>query len=131
MIELSRKYTVNFFSIETSSLKVFRKIAATAGRISINKIQHKALQDTDYDDLLLAASNHQQNKLNVIEAAGMNVQDIASIALQDKADIIFIDYLQLIQGKGKTLYEQTTSVSKDLHTFAQKEKNNCNCNGTA
>lgn len=122
MIELSRKYTVDFFSFETSSLKVFRKIASTAGRISINKIQHKALLETDYDNLISAASNYQNHKLNVIEAAGMNVQDIVSIAQQDKADIIFIDYIQLIQGKGKSLYEQTTSVSKDLHTFAQKEK---------
>lgn len=122
MMELSRKYTVDFFSFETSSLKVFRKIASSVGRISINKIQHKALQEIDYENLLSAASNCQNYKLNVIEAAGMNVQDIVSITQQDKADIIFIDYLQLIQGKGKTLYEQTTSVSKDLHTFAQKEK---------
>jgi len=122
MMNLSETYTVDFFSLETSSLKVFRKIAATAARLSINKIQHKALQEADYDNLIAAASNYQKNKLNVIEAAGMSVQDIASIAMQDKADIIFIDYLQLMQGKGKDRYEKVTNISADLHTFAQKEK---------
>lgn len=122
MMNLSENYKVDFFSLETSSLKVFRKIAATAARLSINKIQHKALQEADYDNLIAAASNYQKNKLNVIEAAGMSVQDMASIAMQDKADIIFIDYLQLIQGKGKDRYEKVTNISADLHTFAQKEK---------
>jgi len=122
MLELSSKYTVDFFSLETSSLKVFRKIASAAGKININKIQHKTFIESDYEKLLNTASNFQNNKLNVIEAAGMTVQEIESIALQDKADIIFIDYLQLIQGKGNNLYEQTTNISKELHTFAQNKK---------
>lgn len=122
MLNMSAKYTVDFFSLETNSLKVFRKIAATCGRININRIQNKSLVETDYNSLLNAANECAGYKLNVIEAAGMSVQDITSIALQDKADIIFIDYLQLLQGKGNSLYEQTTNVSKDLHTFSQKEK---------
>lgn len=125
MFNLSAKYTVDFFSLETNSLKIFRKIAATCGRISINRIQNKALLDSDYNNLISAASECTNYKLNVIEAAGMSVQDITSIALQDKADIVFIDYLQLVQGKGTSLYEQTTSVSKDLHTFSQKKKLQC------
>lgn len=121
-INLSAKYKIDFFSLETTYLKIFRKIAATTGRININKIQNKTLQDSDYNNLINAASECSNYKLNVIEAAGMSVSDITSIAMQDKADIIFIDYLQLIKGNGKNLYEQTTNISKELHIFAQKEK---------
>lgn len=122
MIAMSSKYKVDFFSLETNSLKIFRKIASTSGRININKILHKNLQDSDYNDLINAAGELSKYNLNVIDAAGMSVNDISNIALQDKADIVFIDYLQLINAKGNTPYEQATNISKDLHIFAQREK---------
>jgi replicative DNA helicase len=122
MINMSAKHTVDFFSLETTSMKVFRKIASSGGKININRLLHKNLQSEDYNKFICVADEFSRHKLNVIEASGMSVQDITSIAMQDKADIIFIDYLQLVNGKGANLYEQTTNISKDLHTFAQKEK---------
>ncbi len=122
MINMSKIYTVDFFSLETSTLKVSRKIASTGGKININKILHKNLDDEDYTNLIRTAGEFTNYKFNVIEAAGMSVQEIISTALQDKADMIYIDYLQLIRAKGNTAYEQTTNISKDLHTFSQKEK---------
>ena len=131
MMNIAEYYNVDFFSLETNSLKVFRKIASSITKININKIQHKTLLDNDYITFLATANEVSKYKLNVIEAAGMSVQDITSIALQDKADIIFIDYLQLLRAKGKDLLEQTTNISKDLHIFAQKEKNYCYCFSSA
>jgi replicative DNA helicase len=122
MMNMAAEYNVDFFSLETNALKVFRKIAASTAKISINKIQNKNMLDDDYKNLLTTANSVTGYKLNVIEAAGMSVQDITSIALQDKADIIVIDYLQLLSAQGKSLYEQTSNISKDLHIFAQKEK---------
>lgn len=122
MVNMAARYRVDFFSLETSTKKIFHKIASSGARIHLTKILHSNLQDTDYNSLLSIASEYNNYKLNVIEASGMNVHDITSKALEDKADIIFIDYLQLVNEKITNPYERVSEISKKLHTFAQKEK---------
>ena len=41
-------------------------------------------------------------------------------AAQLKAEVIFIDYLSLLRGEGKSVYERVTNISIDLHTMAQQ-----------
>ena len=122
MVNMASRYKVDFFSIETSTRKIFHKIASSGARIHLSKILHSNLVDTDYNALLEIANEYNGYKLNVIEASGMDVQGITSKALEDKADIIFIDYLQLINENIANPYERVSEISKKLHTFAQKEK---------
>jgi replicative DNA helicase len=122
MVNMAEKYKIDFFSLETSTRKIFQKIAASGARINIGKILHSNLFEADYSKLLNLASEYNDYKLKVIEASGKSVEEIASMALQDKADIIFIDYLQLIKEKGTSSFERVSEISKKLHTFAQKEK---------
>jgi replicative DNA helicase len=122
MVNMSAKYKVDFFSLETSTKKIFHKIAASGGGIHLSKFLHSSLQDTDYSNLLSIASEYNNYNLNVIEASGKNVHEITSRALEDKADIIFIDYMQLINEKITNPYERVSEISKKLHIFAQKEK---------
>ncbi|HBD64096.1 MAG TPA: hypothetical protein DC038_06610, partial [Clostridiales bacterium] len=120
---ISASYNVLFFSIETSAVKIYKKIASSAARINYKKILQSELFESDYSAFLGAANEFSNHKLKVIEAAGMSVRDIASVALQNKADIIFIDYLQIVSDKtAKSGYERVSNISRELHTFAQKEK---------
>lgn len=122
MVNMSAKYKVDFFSLETSTRKIFHKIAASGARINITKILHSNLFEDEYTRLLNIANEYYDYKLSVIEASGMDVHDITSKALEDRADIIFVDYLQLINEKIVNPYERVSEISKKLHTFAQKEK---------
>lgn len=47
---------------------------------------------------------------------------IRAKAAQLEAEVVFIDYLSLIKGEGKSLYERVTNISMELHTFAQQAK---------
>ena len=60
-------------------------------------------------------------KLEVIQAGGLTVVDIQALSLAGRYDVIYIDYLQLIEpeDRRRTDYEKVTQISKDLHTMAQ------------
>ena len=58
----------------------------------------------------------------MVDAAGWTVQQIKSKAVQLRAEIIIIDYLSLIRGEGKSLYERVTNISMELHTLAQANR---------
>ena len=123
MMNISAKYNVLFFSIETSAIKIYKKIASSAARINYKKILKSEMFESDYSSFLGAANEFSNYNLKVVEAAGMTVNDITSISLQNKADIIFIDYLQIVVDKSaKSGYERVSNISRELHTFAQKEK---------
>ena len=60
-------------------------------------------------------------KLEIIQAGGLSVVDIQALSLAGRYDVIYIDYLQLIEpeDRRRTDYEKVTQISKDLHTMAQ------------
>ena len=124
MLKMSKEYRISFFTFETSSEKVYDKILSISGGVKFNNILNSDLLETDYSKILNGIEKHQNNKFEVVEAAGMNVEDIRNISIEKQADIIFIDYLGLIdkRGMGNNIYEQITNISNSLHNMSQSEK---------
>ena len=58
-------------------------------------------------------------KLALIQASSMSVEDIAAYTRAQRYQVIYIDYLTLIQAPGRTEYDQATYISKALHRLAQ------------
>ena len=50
------------------------------------------------------------------------MERIRAKAIEERADIVFIDYLSLLKSRGNGRYEQITNISIDLHTMAQNTK---------
>ena len=59
-------------------------------------------------------------QLDIINAAGMSVQDIQAVSLNKRYQVVFVDYLQLLAAPGKGLYEQVTNISKGLHVMGRQ-----------
>lgn len=117
----SRQYRVGFYSLETSKGKVMDRIMCHYGKIPMSSIKAVNLDDEQWRQVAEAADAIVKHfKLEVIEAAGMSVDDIFHEAISRKHEIIYIDYLQIIRGDGKTRYDQVTNISVRLHQLAQK-----------
>lgn len=113
---------VVFFSIETNKVNITNKLISSNGKIQLSKILHKVLSDEERENFLNTSSELMKLNLEIVEAGGMTFNQIATKALQRQADIIFIDYLQLINSDAKNSYERVTRISNELHMLAQKEK---------
>lgn len=113
---------VGFFSLETSEMKIMDRIVAEMCGVNFGRIKRGKLFDDEWVKIAKSSEEIMRLPLYIIPAAGKTVAWIAAETMRLSLDIIFIDYLGLITGKGKSLYEQVTNISKDLHTFAQKNK---------
>ena len=115
----AKKYHVGFFSFETSERKLFdRQMAAVAG-IPLEDIKLNRLGQAEWDRICALSGEIASRRLELISAAGMTPADIRSLTLCRGYDIIFIDYLQLIQGRGDNRTAVVTGISLALHTLAQ------------
>lgn len=115
----ARNYKVGFFSLETSSQKLFDRQMASVANLSMSNIKRNSLTKDDWDKLGSMTVDIVNRNLELIPAAGYTPADVRAMTMQRGYQIIFVDYLQLLQSPGKNRTEQVTAISIALHTMAQ------------
>ena len=112
---------VGFFSLETPQEPLQNRILSQhqlAG-ISVPSSQQKKLTDEDYARAAQAGILSQDIPLRVIRKAN-TLEKIRARTLQRRFEVIFIDYVQLIDVQGKERFDVVTRISMGLHRMAQE-----------
>ena len=115
-------YKIAYFSLETSADGIFDRGTAIYSGVKFGNLLRKKLTEDDFDVVGNKFEELNDLSIEVFECAGATVEQIKRKALEVKAEIIFIDYVGLMKGKGESVYDQYTSISVDLHTLAQSER---------
>lgn len=115
--EMARKgYKVCYFSLETDPDTLTARIIANRLAIPLPDVKAKTVPQSSLDDL---AELHRL-PLFIRSASGKGAGWIKAQAQRMKAQVVFIDYLQLLTAsKAKDRYQQITSISIALHELAQ------------
>ena len=115
--EMARKgYKVCYFSLETDPDTLTARIIANRLAIPLSDVKAKTVPQSSLDDL---AELHRL-PLFIRSASGKGAGWIKAQAQRMKAQVVFIDYLQLLTAsKAKDRYQQITSISIALHELAQ------------
>lgn len=115
--EMARKgYKVCYFSLETDPDTLTARIIANRLAIPLSDVKAKTVPQSSLDDL---AELHRL-PLFIRSASGKGAGWIKAQAKRMKAQVVFIDYLQLLTAsKAKDRYQQITSISIALHELAQ------------
>lgn len=120
-VNMAGRYKVVYFSLETSADKLVDRLVANKTTTDFAKIKRNELTEADKQRLSNNRRIFECLNLTIVNGAGMSVSQIQSKAIQLQADIIFIDYIGLINcGNNKlSSYEKMTQISIALHTMAQ------------
>lgn len=115
--EMARKgYKVCYFSLETDPDTLTARIIANRLAIPLSDVKAKTVPQSSLDDL---AELHRL-PLFIRSASGKGAGWIKAQAQRMKAQVVFIDYLQLLTAsKAKDRYQQITGISIALHELAQ------------
>lgn len=123
--EQAKTKKVGFFSFETDCEKLADAMISAAAQIGLPKIQLNAMNDHDWDTLAAISADFGGRNLDLIEAAGMTAGDIRMYSMAKHYDVIYIDYLQLIEASDKTPwgnqeYARVTAASRALKQFGRQ-----------
>lgn len=116
---MAYQYHVGFYSLETNQTKAARRILAATAGIPLGDIKRKQYTDDQCTAAANAATDFSQLHFDFVPASSLTVQEIKSLALSRHQQVIFVDYLQIVRGKGRDRYEIVTNISQDLHRLAQ------------
>ena len=115
--EMARRgFRVCYFSLETSPATLTTRIIANRLEVPLADVKAKTVPQAELDRL---AELHKL-PLSIRSASGRGVGWVKAQAQRMKAQVVFIDYLQLLaDGKAKDRYQAITGISIALHELAQ------------
>ena len=121
-LSISRTAKVGFFSLETDETDIFQRMAAFFASVKYAHVQDGETTPEELEALKATLPYFRSDNFVVERASRLNVATLQTAALSQKYDVIFIDYVQLLESDlpaRASRYEQTTRVSMELHRFAQ------------
>lgn len=123
MTQARAGYKVGYYSLETRPEKITDRQIAALAKVPLSKIKTRGFTEDEWARFAWAASYAASEcPFDVIRAAGSSVDDIAAHAIGHGYQVIYVDYVQLVQAPGvhqSDRYTVVTAVSQGLKMFAQ------------
>lgn len=118
--------TVGFFSLEMSKEQLFMRMLTSEARVDAHKFRSGFLSERDYSSLGHALGVLEQAKVFIDDTATIGVLEMRAkarrLSLEHGLDLIVIDYLQLMQGRGRfeNRQQELASISRSLKGLAKE-----------
>jgi replicative DNA helicase len=118
--------TVGLFSLEMSKEQLFLRMLTAEARIDAHRLRRGFLGERDWGRLSQAIGLLGDAKIFIDDSAGIGVLEMRAkcrrLASQHGLDLVIVDYIQLMQGRGR--FENRTlelaSISRSLKGLAKE-----------
>lgn len=124
-VALKEGKTVAVFSLEMSKDQVVNRILSSEASISNDKLRKGDINPEDIKKLAMLSGEISKANLYIDDTAGITTAEIRAkcrrLKIQNKLDLVIIDYLQLIQGSGKNdnRTSEVSEISRNLKIMAK------------
>jgi replicative DNA helicase len=118
--------TVGFFSLEMSKEQLFMRMLTSEARIDAHRFRSGYLNEQDYGKLSHALGTLAEARVFIDDSASIGVLEMRAKARRLKAehglDLLVIDYLQLMQGRGRfeSRQQEVSAISRSLKGLAKE-----------
>jgi replicative DNA helicase len=115
-----------FFSLEMSKEQLFLRLLTSEARVDAHRFRSGFLNDRDYGKLSQALGALAAAPLYIDDSASIGVLEMRAKARRLKAehglDLLIIDYLQLMQGRGRfeSRQQEVSAISRSLKGLAKE-----------
>ncbi|MFC4302043.1 replicative DNA helicase [Cohnella boryungensis] len=115
--------TVAIFSLEMSAAQLVQRIICAESNVDAQRMRTGHLEGDDWEKLSMAIGSLSEAQIYIDDTPGITVSDIRAKCRRLKKEkglgMILIDYLQLIQGRGKAGENRQQEVSEISRTLKQ------------
>jgi replicative DNA helicase len=125
-ISIQRKIPAVFFTLEMPAMALMQRLISMEAKINGNALRSGFIKSSDFQDLLDAAGRIYEAPLYIVDMPNMKLLDLRAqarrIRMQEKIEIMFIDYLGLISSENYNTprYEQMSEISRSLKSLARE-----------
>ena len=123
---LKGKKGVGIFSLEMGAAQLANRLMAMHARVDASNLRSGKVTGDDFQKITESGTLFGRSGLFIDDTPGISVSEVRAkcrrLKAQDKLDIIFIDYLQLMQGSGRaeSRQQEVSQISRDLKGLARE-----------
>jgi len=125
-IAVRSRETVAIFSLEMGKEQLVQRMLCAEANIDAGKMRTGMLEEDDWPKLTMAVGTLSEAPIFIDDTPGITVTDIRAKCRRLKAEhglgLVMIDYLQLIQGRGKgdNRQQEVSEISRTLKLIARE-----------
>jgi replicative DNA helicase len=118
--------SVGIFSLEMSKEQLFMRMLTSEARVDAHRFRGGFLGEQDYDRLVAAFARLHEAKVFIDDTPSAGILEMRAKArrlkMEHGLDMIVIDYLQLMQGRGRfeNRQQELASISRSLKILAKE-----------
>jgi replicative DNA helicase len=118
--------TVAIFSLEMAASQLVQRMICAEGNLDASRMRTGWLEEDDWQKLTMAIGTLAKAPIYIDDTPGITVQDIRAKCRRLQAEkglgLILIDYLQLIQGRGRgeNRQQEVSEISRTLKGIARE-----------
>ena len=118
--------SVLIFSLEMSKEQLGQRLLAIQARVEMQKLKTGSLDRKDWDRLNMALDELHSSKIFIDDTPGVSIMEMRNKCRRLKAehglDLVVIDYLQLMQGDGRSdnIQQEISAISRNLKLLARE-----------
>ena len=121
------KETVAIFSLEMSAAQLVQRIICAEANVDAGRLRNGHLQNEDWEKLTMAIGTLSEAQIYIDDSPVLTVADIRAKCRRLKREkglgLVLIDYLQLIQGRGRpgeSRQQEVSEISRMLKQMARE-----------
>jgi replicative DNA helicase len=120
--------TVGIFSLEMSREQLFLRMLTSEARVDAHRFRGGFLGEGDYQRLVGAFARMHDAKIFIDDSPGLGILEMRAksrrLKLEHGLDLLIIDYLQLMQGRGRfdNRQQELAAISRSLKILAKELK---------
>ena len=125
-VALREQRTVGVFSLEMAKEQLFMRLLTSEAQIDSHRFRTGLLTPSDYGALTTGMGRLAEMRMHIDDTAGIGVLEMRAKSRRLKAehglDLLIIDYLQLMQGRGRfeNRTQELASISRALKQLAKE-----------
>ncbi len=125
---IEKNIPVAIFSLEMSKEQLMQRFLCAEAKVEVNRVRTGFLSPSEWPSLTSAAGTLSEAPIYIDDTPAMNIFEIRAKARRLKAhhdiQLILVDYLQLIQGSGRTesRQQEISKISQGLKALAKELK---------
>ncbi len=118
--------SVGIFSLEMSKEQLFMRMLTSEARVDAHRFRGGFLGEQDYGRLVEAFARLHDAKVFIDDTPGVGILEMRAksrrLKLEHGLDMLIIDYLQLMQGRGRfeSRQQELSSISRSLKILAKE-----------
>jgi replicative DNA helicase len=118
--------TVGIFSLEMSKEQLFLRMITSEAMIDAHRFRTGHLTEKDYGRLSHALGTLAEQSVFIDDSPGIGILEMRAkcrrLASQHSLDLLIIDYIQLMQGRGRfeSRQQELTSISRSVKILAKE-----------